>query len=77
MEPVQHVLQILKRTTRIEAAMRAPGGVRITEERELLAMRVWLNRHPSLVENIHDVARTLSVPVQALSVEDLEHVASS
>lgn len=71
MEPVHEALQILKKAMQIEAAMRAPGGIRISEERELHAMRDWLNRYPSVVETIQNASRALQVPVQALSLEDI------
>jgi hypothetical protein len=55
--------------------MRRPGGIRITEERELLGLRVCLQQYPRAVETILCAAQELRRPVQALSLEDLEQVA--
>ena len=44
MDTLVEALQIMQKTTQLEAAMRAPGGIRITEERQLHAIRRWLQR---------------------------------
>jgi hypothetical protein len=35
MEPLHEALRLIKRQTELENAMRRPGGIRVTEEREL------------------------------------------
>lgn len=42
MELVSEAMRLLKRQSELEAAMRAPGGSRITEERELYQLRARL-----------------------------------
>jgi len=39
--------RLLTRLSEIQSAMRRPGGIRITVERELHAIREQLSRHPS------------------------------
>ena len=46
METVSEALSLLDRQLEIEAAMKKPGGIRITEERELLALRRQLSQCP-------------------------------
>ena len=39
MEPLHEALRLIKRQAELENAMRRPGGIRITEERELFQLR--------------------------------------
>jgi hypothetical protein len=39
MKSVDELLQLFMRQAQLEEAMRRPGGARVTEERELLAVR--------------------------------------
>jgi hypothetical protein len=39
MEPLIEALRLIKRQTELESAMRRPGGIRITEEREMHLLR--------------------------------------
>jgi hypothetical protein len=39
MKPVNELLELITRQAELEKAMRKPGGARVTEERELLAVR--------------------------------------
>lgn len=41
------VQRLLARQREIQRAMRCPGGIRITVERELYAIREQLKRHPT------------------------------
>jgi hypothetical protein len=49
MEPVQHALSLLRRQSELENAMRRPGGIRLTEERDLYQLREALSRFPAAV----------------------------
>jgi hypothetical protein len=46
MKPVNEILELLTRQAELEKAMRKPGGARVTEERELLAVRRKLAKLP-------------------------------
>jgi hypothetical protein len=48
-EPLDRALALLKRQAALEAGLRQPGGIRITEERELYALREQLQRYPQAV----------------------------
>lgn len=72
MEPVQEVLRLLKRQAEIEAQMRRPGGIRITEERELIAIRERLQHFPAATKASLEAASALHRPVEQISVDDVE-----
>lgn len=71
MEPVEHALWLLKRQTELEAQLGKPGGIRITEERELFAVRARLQQYPEAVKAILTAASTLHRPVDTLSPDDV------
>ena len=74
MEPVSEALSLLRRQAEIEAAMRQPGGIRVTEERELYALRERLRLYPVAVGAILETAQRLRRPVEAISSADIEAV---
>jgi hypothetical protein len=39
MDHISQTLRLLQRQAELERAMRRPGGIRITDERELLALK--------------------------------------
>ena len=49
MEPQDETLRLIKRQAELEIAMRRPGGIRITEERELVQLRNALTQLPGAV----------------------------
>ena len=52
MEPLHEALRLIKRQRELEAAMRRPGGIRVTEERELFQLRDALAQFPAAVNAI-------------------------
>ena len=56
MEPLIEALRLIKRQTELESAMRRPGGIRITEERELHQLRDALSQYPAAVTAILEAA---------------------
>jgi hypothetical protein len=62
MEPIQHALLLLKRQSELENAMRRPGGIRVTEERELYQLREALSRFPAAVTAILEAALRMRRP---------------
>ena len=77
MEPLQDALRMIKRKTELEAAMRRPGGIRVTEERELFQLRGALAQFPAAVSAIMEAAARMRRPVDTISAEDVEKVAHS
>ncbi len=75
MEPITEALSLLKRQAEIESGLRQPGGIRVTEERELYALRTRLERYPQAVTAILTTASNLRRPVDTLSLEDVSRVA--
>jgi len=72
MEPITEVLELLKRQAELENGLRQPGGIRVTEEREIYALRERLQRHPQAVTAILQAARTLNRrPVDTLRPQDV------
>jgi hypothetical protein len=46
MEPANELLELFTRQAELEKAMRQPGGARVTEEQELLAVKRKLAKLP-------------------------------
>lgn len=46
LEPVSEALSLLRRQEEIEQAMKQPGGIRITVERDLHRLRMQLKEYP-------------------------------
>ena len=76
MEPITEALALLKRQSELETGLRQPGGIRVTEERELCAVRQRLQRYPQAVEAILRTSSNLRRPVDALSYADLQSFSS-
>ena len=72
MEPLNEALRLLRRQAEVENAMRGPGGIHVTAERELHEIRQTLTRFPGAVRAILETASRLSRPVDALSRADIE-----
>ena len=75
MEPIHTALELLKRQADIEARLRQPGGARVTEERELYALRQTLQRYPEAVMAILQTASNLRKPIDALRIDDVRQTA--
>ncbi len=71
MEPITEVLELLKRQAELENGLRQPGGLRVTEEREIYALRERLQRYPQAVTAILQAARSLNRPVDTLRPQDV------
>lgn len=72
MEPLHEALRLIKRQAELESAMRRPGGIRVTEERELFQVRGALAQFPAAVTAIMDAAARMRRPIDTISVEDVE-----
>jgi hypothetical protein len=73
MEPLTTALRLLRRQSELEEAMRRPGGIRVTEERELFAIRERLEDFPAAVRAIAELARARRQSLDQIRVEDVEH----
>jgi hypothetical protein len=71
MDPLHEALNLIQRQASLERAMRRPGGIRVTEERELLQLRETLTRFPAAVRAIHDAASRMRRPVDKIRAEDV------
>lgn len=76
METVNEALELLKRQAELEAAMKQPGGIRITEEQELHVVRRRLEQFPAAVLAAVQTAHALRRPISNVSVNDIETWAS-
>lgn len=72
MEPLTEALRLLRRQSELEEAMRRPGGIRMTEERELYPLKDSLQKYPAAVRAILNTSKRLHRPVDALSLNDVE-----
>jgi hypothetical protein len=71
MNTISTVLDLLKRQAELEEGLRQPGGIRVTEEREIYALRERLQHYPQAVTAILQAARSLNRPVEALRPQDI------
>jgi hypothetical protein len=71
-EPLHEALRLIKRQSELETAMRRPGGIRVTEERELYQLRSALAQYPAAVTAIIEAASRMRRPVDTISAEDVE-----
>jgi hypothetical protein len=51
-----------------------PGGIRVTEERELFQLQAYSAKIPVATRAVLEASRRLHRPVDALSIEDVERV---
>ncbi len=77
MEPLHEALRLIKRQTELENAMRRPGGIRVTEERELFQLRHALTQYPVAVTAIIEAAARMRRPVDTISAEDIDPISIS
>jgi hypothetical protein len=71
MEPLTEPLRLLRRQSELTEAMRWPGGILITEERELYHLKDSLQKYPAAVRAILDASRRLHRSVDTLSFQDI------
>jgi hypothetical protein len=62
MEPLREALRLIERTTELECAMRRPGGIRITEERELQQLRRALAEFPEAADAVRETVSRMRTP---------------
>jgi hypothetical protein len=77
MEPLHEALRLIKRQTELENAMRRPGGIRVTEEREHFQLRHALTQYPAAVTAIVEAASRMRRPIDTISLDDIEHIGQS
>jgi len=70
--PLHEALRLIKRQSELENAMRRPGGIRVTEERELFQLRHALTQYPAAVTAIIEAAARTRRPVDTISAEDID-----
>jgi len=61
----------LKRQAELEEGLRQPGGIRVTAEGEIYALRERLQRYPQAVTAIPQAARALNRLVETLEPRDI------
>lgn len=74
MEPLNEALELLKRQAELETGLRQAGGIRVTEERELYALRERLQRYPQAVTAILQASRHLNRPIDTLQAQDVRQL---
>jgi|ERR1017187_7892967 hypothetical protein len=75
MDPIHHALNLLKRHAELESGLlRQPGGIRVTDERELYALREELQRYRQAVEAILQTASNLHRTVDTLHPRDVRRL---
>lgn len=77
MQTVTQALELLKRQAELEAAMKHPGGIRVTEEQELHMVRRGLTEFPEAMRAVIETAHALRRPVTDVSADEVERWATS
>lgn len=72
METVNEALGLLQRQAKLEAAMKQPGGIRITEEQELHVVRRLLSNYPEAMHAVVQAAHALRRSVTEVTAADVE-----
>jgi hypothetical protein len=76
-QTVEEALTLMRRQAVLEAAMKRPGGVRVTEEQELHVVRRRLTEFPDATRFVQEAAHALRRPIGELSASDIERWANS
>jgi len=77
MEPLHEALRLIRRQAELETAMRRPGGICVTEERELFQLPNALTQFPAAVTAILEAASRMKRPVDTISAEDVDPITIS
>ena len=72
MDTISTALNLLRREAEIRNAMRRPGGIRVTEERELVHLRDALMKYPAAVTAIMEAAVRMRRPIDTIGIADVE-----
>jgi len=70
-DPLVDALWLLKRQSELETLLGDPAGIRVNEERELLAVRDRLERYPHALRAIAAASAQLHRPIDSLSAQDV------
>jgi hypothetical protein len=65
-------LGLLRRQAELESAMKQPGGIRITEEQEILVLQRRLASYPQAMRAVIQAAHALRRPITEVTAEDVE-----
>ena len=72
MQTVTDAIQLLRRQAELEGTMRTPGGVRISEEQELILLRRRLAELPEAIRAVLQAAHALGRPAAEVTSQDVE-----
>jgi len=72
MQTINEALRLLRRQADLEAAMRKPGGIRITEEQELIMLKRRLTEYPEAALAVMQAAHAMRKPVTAVTASEVE-----
>jgi hypothetical protein len=68
--PTIELFRLLQRRAALEKAIRCRGGIKVTEERELLRLRATLAAHSGPVEALLAAVRRSGGAVEAISIDE-------
>lgn len=71
-ERLTEALNLLRRQAVLDDAMHRPGGIRVTEERELYELRALLQKYSGAVKAILETSKRLHRPIDALSPHEVD-----
>ena len=71
MHPINEALELLERQADLETGLRQVGGIRITEEGNLYALRKRLQCYPQAVTAILQTAGSLNRTVDTLQAQEV------
>ena len=77
MQTINEAIRLLRRQSDLEAAMRKPRDIRITEEQELVMLKRRLSEYPEAAHAVMQAAHALRKPVSAVTAREVEIWANS
>jgi hypothetical protein len=72
MQTINDAIRLIRRQADLEAAMRKPGGIRITEEQELVMLKRRLAEYPEAALAVMQAAHAMRKPVTAVTAREVE-----
>jgi len=72
METVNEALGLLRRQAELEQSLKESGGIRITEEQELLVLKRRLASYPQAMQAVVQTAHALRRPLTEVTADDVE-----
>jgi hypothetical protein len=72
MQTINDAIRLLRRQAELQAAIRKPGGIRVTEEQELIRLKRRLAEYPEATLAVMQAAHAMRKPVTAITGPEVD-----